>query len=648
MNRRITTLFLTALLLLLAAPVLHAQMIPFDAEVGYRWLDVSGNEGMYRTQINERSGFLIRRLTFATSDFEGNTGLVDRFRLDISELGVGPAGSLRLEAERSGAYRLRMAYRGAEAFSELPAYANPLLGQGVLPGQHTWDRTRRMFDVDLDVLPDGAITPFVGFSMNDNSGDGFTTYNFGQDEFRLRQDIEENETEFRVGAGFRFGNFYGRALQGWRSLDVEETLSLAPGAGGGNNPGPVRGTPVQAGELRRTSEMDGSTPFTNLFVTGRFADRLQITGRFVQFNSENDGTESEDAAGSFASFGLGRTFTGFNGIVDSRAENDTWRGGARAEYSLRSNFDVYAGFEREERETSGTALINELYINSITFGGADRRDLEEILDTESSIDRNEDTLTVGAAARAIGPFSIRAEFRNRTQDVTVAPDLEEIVVPGAQEGTFERSIDTIDTSASFAKAGFHVGLAWRNDSADDAIFRTDYLDRDRLRLRAGWTSPNNFFRVGATAENIDQSNDRPDIGYDAETQQYSADLELAPIESLRFRASFSQFETDSTVSIRRPENFTIIQSVHREDGQAVEGGVAFQRSKLGLDASYSQFENEGTFPFELERLSARFSYDFVPRAGIAFEWNNDTYDETENAYGDYDATRYGVYLRFRQ
>ena len=52
--------------------------------------------------------------------------------------------------------------------------------------------------------------------------------------------------------------------------------------------------------------------------------------------------------------------------------------------------------------------------------------------------------------------------------------------------------------------------------------------------------------------------------------------------------------------------------------------------------------------FDLERLSARFSYDFVPRAGIAFEWNNDTYDETENAYGDYDATRYGVYLRFRQ
>ena len=96
-----------ALLLLIVAP-LQAQMIPFDLEIGYRWFDVSGNEGMYRTQINERSGFLIRRLTLATGDFEGHTTLADRFRIDVSELGTGPAGSLRLEADRAGAYRLRL------------------------------------------------------------------------------------------------------------------------------------------------------------------------------------------------------------------------------------------------------------------------------------------------------------------------------------------------------------------------------------------------------------------------------------------------------------------------------------------------------------------------------------------------------------
>ena len=57
----------------------HAQTVPFDLEIGYRWLDLKGDNGMYRTQINERPGLLIRSFTLGTSDFEGHTSLVDRF-----------------------------------------------------------------------------------------------------------------------------------------------------------------------------------------------------------------------------------------------------------------------------------------------------------------------------------------------------------------------------------------------------------------------------------------------------------------------------------------------------------------------------------------------------------------------------------------
>ena len=56
------------------------------------------------------------------------------------------------------------------------------------------------------------------------------------------------------------------------------------------------------------------------------------------------------------------------------------------------------------------------------------------------VDRDEDVFHIGAAARSVGPFSFRAEFRNTSQDLTIAPGLEEIVVPGAQGGTFERQI----------------------------------------------------------------------------------------------------------------------------------------------------------------------------------------------------------------
>src|SRR3954454_1866661 len=132
----------------------QAQSVPFDLEIGYRWLNLKGSNEMYRTQINERDGMLIRSFTLSTSDFEGHTSLVDRFRIDVSDLGSGPAQSFRLEASRAGTYQLRFGYRSADAFSALPALANPLLSQGIIPGQHTFDRTRRMYDLDLELMPD--------------------------------------------------------------------------------------------------------------------------------------------------------------------------------------------------------------------------------------------------------------------------------------------------------------------------------------------------------------------------------------------------------------------------------------------------------------------------------------------------------------
>lgn len=633
-------------LLLLAAPLLHAQMIPFDAEIGFRWFDVSGSEGMYRTQINERSGFLIRRLTLATGDFEGRTALVDRFRIDVSDLGTGPAGSLRLEADRAGAYRLRLAYRGTEAFSELPAFANPLLAQGIVPGQHTYDRTRRMFDVDLEILPDAAISPFIGYSFNDSDSTGATTYHLGQDEFLLGQDLDEQDRELRLGASFRFATVSGRITQGWRSFDGTESIALGGGAGAGNNPGPVRGQPVQATSIVRTSDTDGSTPFTNIFVTGRFADRIQATASFVRFAAESDSSEDENATGNFASFALGRLFNGINSSIASTAENDTWRGGARVEATIVPNVDVGAGFEREHSDITGSALVDTLFLQSITFGGADARDLATILDATSSVDRDEDVFHLTAAARAVGPFSFRAEFRNTAQEVTIAPDVAEIVVPGAQGGTFERQIRTFDGSANFSRSHLNVGLAWRRDTADDPIFRTDFLDRDRIRLRASWSTPNDMFRAGLTAEDLDQSNDSPDVGYHAKTRQYSADLELAPIPMLRLRGAWSELETESNVLIRRPENFTIEESLHLENGQSIEAGIAFQRAALSIDAGMTRFENEGTLPFDLDRLRLRVAYDFKTRYGVAFEWNRDEYTEA-STLGDYKAARYGLYLRLR-
>src|ERR1051325_9372037 len=567
----------------------------YEVEVGVRTLDVSGSEDMYRTQINERSGVLLRSFTLLSSD---SFSFFDRLRIDAADLGAGPARSLRIEADKADRFRFRFGYRHSDAFSALSSFAN---------GQHTYDRTRDMLDADLDFLPGRAFTPFFGFSLHRLSGPGTTTYAIGGDEFRLSQDLKDREHEIRLGSGFNLGRLYGSVTQGWRSARTSESLTLEPADGGGNNADPVLGRPVVAGALTREDTAHVSTPFTSAFITGQPGKRVRLTADYARFAADSSGELAESASGAFVSFALSRFFNGLSESATSSAKNTTWRGGGRAEVALSETITAFAGYQTEHRDLQGSALINTLYLQTLTFGGIDPRDVQVILAAKSSIERDEDVLHAGAAARALGPFAVRVELRDAKQDVTVAPDLAEIVVPGSQGGDFQRRIKTLDANASYSKAALTLGAAYRRDRADEPIFRTDFRDRNRLRLRAAWKAPK-WGRAGVTAEETKQMNDQPGIDLDGKVRQYSADVEVAPHDGVALRGSFSRFQADNNILIRRPENFTTMLSVYAEDGRSGEGGVAVNLAPLSFDVSAARFRNRGSNPFDIHPARMRLGY----------------------------------------
>lgn len=620
------------LALCLTAASVSAQTIPIpmpiDMEIGYRWTDISGNENVYRTQINEDEGLLIRALTLATQDL----------RIDVSDLGVGPAGALRLESRRDGLYRFNLRYRRADAFSALPLFAL---------GQHTFDRTRDIVDADLEIQRWKSIKPFVGYTWNRFEGPGTTTWHIGQDEFLLSQNLRDTDRELRVGAAFEFGPVTGQLTQGWRTFRGRETLTLAPGANNGNNTNPVLGQPINVSELTRDERTDVDTPFTSFAIAGQATSRIRLTSTFARFAADGDTTGTDDATGSLASFAIGRFFKGLTEESSTRAKNTTWRGAARAEIALTDKVDLTAGYRREHRELDGSALIRTLYLQSITFGGADPRDVEVILRATNALEREEDVVDASVTVRPLTPIALRMGISQSNTDVTVAPDLSEIVVDGGQGGTFDRRVRTFLLDGSYAAGPFTLGASLQHDNADDPVLRTDYLDRDRYRLRAAWKAPR-FVRIGFAADQTQQSNDRADIDYDSTLRQYSADVIVTPIEPLSFHASASHFRADSNIRFRRPENFTTDDSVHLERGKSLEGGLSFSWSRLTFDGDLAHFENDGSLPFELDRSRARVMVQLRESFGLGAEWARDEYSEAAFAVADYEASRYGVFLRLRR
>lgn len=643
-------LFLGASVLAFAAARAAAQANSVDVEVGYRFLDVSGNRDSYRSQINESQGLLLRSLSLTTADFGGRTALFDHVRFDATDLGTGPAGGFRLEAGLAGVYRVRASYQVLDMFSALPDFANPLLDSGIVPGQHTEDRTRHRFDTEIELFPGGNITPIIGYSRNSDSGPGSTTYRVGEDEFRLTQNLSDLDEEVRAGASFQAGPITGQILQGWRRFRSDETLDLAPGAGNGNNLAPVLGIPVLATGFSRQTSTDINTPATSAFVTGRFGPRVRVIASYTRARGSSDTDEKEDLTGNFVSFEISRFFHGLTEPISARATATQWNGSGRVEVRLTDSVDFEAGYVRRHRELDGFALISTVFLDTLTFANLDPKNVAQLLEAQTSIDRTETVYEANLSARGLGPVSIRGGFSQTDQDLSISPDPSEIVVPGGQGGDYDRRIRTYNMAATYTAHGFTAGADYRNERADHTVVRSDFLDRDRYRLRASWAWKE-LLRVSATAEQIDISNDDAGIGLDGRIRQYGGDLDVSPLKVLHVRLSATKYQADNTTAIRQPQDFSIVNSVQSEDGTSLEGSLGLTLARLDLQAGFGRFRNEGTFPFVMNRLHARAEVPVTPTFSGVAEWSRDQYTERaldQSNLGNFNANRYGVYIRWHQ
>ena len=276
MKRLSCSTLLTSLAgLMLCASTARPQSLPVDVELGYRWVQVAGNDGEYRTQINDRPGVLIRSLAYDSPEPIGR--LFDHVHLDASDIGAGPAGALRFSASQMNLFRLSFTWRRTDLYSALPAFANPFLTQGIVPGQHTYDRRRDIYDATLEILPGKTITPILGYTRNEYSGPGTTTYFLGQNEFALNDKLHSRDEEYRVGLAFHAGPVEGEVMQGWRRYTWTDTASRSlPGAGGGNNSDPVLGQIVNATSIGGTTENRVNTPVTSAWITGTFSGPSEV------------------------------------------------------------------------------------------------------------------------------------------------------------------------------------------------------------------------------------------------------------------------------------------------------------------------------------------------------------------------------------
>jgi len=639
---------LALLVLLAAAAPLSAQTVP-EFELGYRFVDVSGNDQEYRSQINDRPGFLLRMLSYDSAGPVG--GLFDFVHLDADDLGAGPAGSLRFSAGQVDTFKLNFTWRRTNLYSALPAFANPFLDEGIVPGQQTYNRSRDIYDATLEILPGQKFTPILGYTRTIYRGPGTTTYHLGEDEFALDDRVQSVDDLYRVGLGFNIGPVRGAVTQGYREYRWSDTTSLRPGAGGGNVPYPILGQQISADAIDQTTRNKVNTPVTTAWVTGQLFSRVKLIGSYVRADANGDAQAGEIDSGSFVSFQIARFFSGVQESISARAQTDYWRGSVRAEVNLLPNVDLTGGWTEKSRTLDGMALVTSLYLDTVTYAGISVGDLQKLIQYDTSIDRTDRTFDATVTARLFGPFAFNAGWSNTHQDVTFSTASSEILAAEPGEN-FTRTVNTYGAGVSFSKWGLNVSTDYRRDDGDQPIFRTDFTDRDRFKIRGSYNWKD-FVRIGGSWQETQAHGNSPEIGYNTRVRELLADLEVGPIvKILTIHASAGEFKVERNILILQPQDFVVAPTSQAEMGHTWEGGLRVAWQSLTVDGAYLWMQNNGSIPFTINRVRARAEYGVTKNIGIVGEWLRDQYGEKPafdqaGSLADYNANRYGIYLHWR-
>jgi hypothetical protein len=210
-------------------------------ELGYRFLTLAGDEGMYRSVENYRNGVRLLGSRLSINSREGHGHYFDELLLTTLGLGNDPYEAAMLRIQKNRLYRYDMSWR-------LQNYFNPGLtiadtnyltltgAPGLLStgGVHARDTSRRMQDHDLTLLPQSFVRFRVGYSRNIEDGPALSTaqeFTVNGPGFPVFADIKRSWNEYRLGADLDLAGFRLSVTRRWGFFKEDTPYSfIAPAA----------------------------------------------------------------------------------------------------------------------------------------------------------------------------------------------------------------------------------------------------------------------------------------------------------------------------------------------------------------------------------------------------------------------------------
>jgi hypothetical protein len=271
-------------------------------DLGYRWqTGVHGSFNTYRSIVDLGSGpkLLGAEFTILNSVVPVGSRFFDRINVRLTDIGDEPYETYHIDFGKAKLYNFTGDYRNIAYYNNLPAYADPLLGSGIILDEQAMDIRKKLADFHLDLFPNHTFMPYLGYDHASDDGYGVANFVANANEYPVFNRIRNSTENYRGGLRIELPKWHFKLEQGGLTFKDDEQLSQSGGTNFGNLNTPFFGQTlsltslIEAYAVRShgyyTDASFGANPFSWVDLYGTFLYSQPVSGvNFVGANTGNN------------------------------------------------------------------------------------------------------------------------------------------------------------------------------------------------------------------------------------------------------------------------------------------------------------------------------------------------------------------------
>ncbi len=271
----------------------HDYNVVNSFETGYRFVSVSGNEAMYRSQVNYGNGVRLLSSFLSINSKDGHGKFFDETVLTTQGLGGDPYESAMLRVQKNRWYQYDLLWRRND-------YVNPGLTTDGGQGAHLLNTAYTLQDNNLTLFPQSRIRFSLGYSRSTQDGAGISTvqlfnpagpFDSTGDVFPLFTNVKLVQNEYRVGGEIHWLGLALNWMHGWVDFKDDTPYKFS-----GFSPGENTSNPASLTSFLRNEPNHGTSPYwrIGLFRNARW---VSVNARFTYSGGARDFILNESALG---------------------------------------------------------------------------------------------------------------------------------------------------------------------------------------------------------------------------------------------------------------------------------------------------------------------------------------------------------------